>query len=179
MREIDALDYWEAQGSAYFRDLSMFGVLRDEVILRLLNEGRVLALDAGEALYTPGDPNDTFSIVLSGRLKSLMPRIDGGWALARCHEPGEDAGFVAMIALREHRPTLTTAEMNSVVLEISFDQFCLLHLVDPAAFGLMLINLTGGMARGVLSMAVVMAEQGRHLHKAYRLEREWRRERNS
>lgn len=178
MREIDALEYWEAQGSAFFRDLSLFGVLRDEVILRLLNEGRVIALDAGEVLYNPGDRNDSFSIVLSGRMKSFIPRFDGGWALARCHEPGEDAGFVPMIALRESRPALTSAELDSVVLEITFDQFCLLHLVDPAAFGLMLINLTGGMARGILSMAVVMAEQGRQLHKAYRLEREWRREGN-
>jgi|GEM_PF-706667 len=176
MREIDGLEYWQAQGSAYFRDLSMFGVLRDEVILRLLNEGRVIALDAGEVLYHFGDTNDSFSIVLSGKMKTFMPRMDGGWAIVRCHEPGEDVGFVPMIARKGDRPARTSAETDAVVLEITFDQFCLLHLIDPAAFGLLLINLTGGMARGVLSMAVVMAEQGRQLHKAYRLEREWRRQ---
>ncbi len=35
MRVLDAREYWEAQGSAYFHELSTFGALPDEVVLRL------------------------------------------------------------------------------------------------------------------------------------------------
>ncbi|MDC0661414.1 cyclic nucleotide-binding domain-containing protein [Marinobacter sp. SS21] len=175
MRELDAREYWEAQGPAYFHELSTFGALPDEVVRRLLLDGRVIQLDAGELLYNVRERSDAFYIVLSGKMNTIMPRSDGGWAIARCHEPGEDMGFVPMIALRD-RPARTSAEEASVVLEIRVDQFFQLHQDEPDAFGLMLLNLTRGMARAIISMATVMAEQEHQLHKAYLMELESRRQ---
>lgn len=166
MREIDALEFWQAQRSAYFHELSTFGALPDEVILRLLQDGRVIGLDAGELLYTAGERSETFFIVLSGALNSYMPRQDGGWALARRHEAGDDMGFVPMIALKD-RPASTTAEVDSVVVEISSDQFLQLHQQEPDAFGLMLLNLVRGMSRAIINMATMLAEQDNELHKTY------------
>ncbi len=166
MREIDALEFWQTQGPDYFRELSTFGALQDEVILRLLQGGRVIRLDAGEQLYTVGEPSDTFYIVLSGTVHTSMPRRDGGWTLARCHEPGDDMGFVPMIALRD-RPARTMAEVDSVVLEVSSGQFLELHQQEPDAFGVILLNLVRGMARAIISMASVLAEQDSQLHKTY------------
>jgi len=166
MREIDALEFWQAQGPAYFRELSSFGALPDAVILHLLQGGRVIRLDAGEQLYSVGERSEAFYIVLSGLVNTFMPRQDGGWTLARSHEPGDDMGFVPMIAL-EDRPAGTTADVDSVVLEISCGQFLELHEREPDAFGVVLLNLVRGMARAIISMATVLAEQDNQLHETY------------
>lgn len=173
MHEIDAREYWQAQSPAYFHELSTFGALPDDVIMRLLLDGKVIHLDAGEMIYDAGERSDTFYIVLSGRLNTFMPRPDGGWAIARCHEPGEDLGFVPMIALQE-RPARTTAEEDSVVVEITCEQFHKLHDEEPEAFGVILLNLTRGMARAVIGMASVLAEKDNQLHRAYMVDLESR-----
>ena len=105
-------------------------------------------------------------MVLRGWVNSSMPRLDGGWTLSRCHEPGDDMGFVPMIALVD-RPANTQAEVNSVVLEISCGQFLDLQQKEPDVFGLMLLNLVRGMARTVITMVSIMAEQDSQLHKVY------------
>ena len=166
MRENDAFDYWHGQGPDYFRELSTFGALPDEAVLRMLQKGRVISLEAGERLYAKGESSEAFYIVLSGRMNSWMPRRDGGWTLARCHEPGDDMGFVPMIALVD-RPANTQAEVNTVVLEISCGQFLDLQQKEPDVFGLMLLNLARGMARTVITMVSIMAERDSQLHKVY------------
>ncbi|MBW4934116.1 Crp/Fnr family transcriptional regulator [Marinobacter sp. F4206] len=166
MREIDALDYWQEKGPAYFSELSTFGALPEEPILRMLKKGRIIGLDAGERLYSVGEPSEAFYIVLSGIMNSWMPRKDGGWTLARCHEPGDDMGFVPMISLSD-RPATTKADEDSVVLEITCGHFLDLHLQEPEVFGLMLLNLTRGMARTIITMASMLAEQDSQLHRIY------------
>jgi len=166
MREHDALDYWHGQGPDFFRELSSFGALPEQAVLRMLQTGRVISLDAGEKLYSVGDHSDAFYIVLSGRMNSWMPRRDGGWSLARCHEPGDDMGFVPMIALVD-RPANTVAEVDSVVLEITCGQFLDLQQREPDVFGVMLLNLVRGMARTVITMVAMLAEQDTQLHKVY------------
>ena len=166
MRENDALDYWQSLGPDYCRELSTFGALPDESVLRMLKKGRVISLETREKLYSVGERSDAFYIVLSGRMNSWMPRRDGGWTLARCHEPGDDMGFVPMIALVD-RPATTTAEVDSVVLEITSSQFLDLQQSEPDVFGLMLLNLVRGMARTVITMVSMLAEQDTQLHKVY------------
>ncbi|WP_190294929.1 cyclic nucleotide-binding domain-containing protein [Marinobacter sp. R17] len=166
MREIDALEFWQAQGSAYFRELSTFGALQDDVVLQLLRQGRLIALETGEKLYDIGERSEAFYIILTGSVSTYMPRNDGGFTLARCHKPGDDMGFVPMIALT-NRPASTMADEPSVVLEITCGQFLDLHQQQPDAFGLMLLNLVRGMARAIINMAVMLEEQDSELHKTY------------
>lgn len=166
MREMDALEYWRMQGSAYFRELSTFGALPDEAILRLLKQGRVINLQAGERLYSVGERSEAFYIVLSGKFSTYMPRKDGGLTLARRHKPGDDMGFAPMIALSD-RPATTKADEASVALEISCGQFLDLHQQEPDAFGLMLLNLVRGMARTIITMASMLEEQGSQMHRIY------------
>ncbi|MEE2762159.1 MAG: Crp/Fnr family transcriptional regulator [Pseudomonadota bacterium] len=166
MRETDAHDYWQEQGSDYFRELSTFGAIPDEAVLRMFEKGRVISLEAGERLYEVGERSEAFYIVLSGKMNSWMPRKDGGWTLARCHEPGDDMGFVPMISLSD-RPATAKAEEDSVILEISCGHFLDLHQSEPDVFGLMLLNLVRGMARTIITMASMLAEQDTQLHKVY------------
>lgn len=157
MHTVDGLQLWEALGPAYFRELSSFGALPDEVIRNLLEDGRVISLDAGDTLYTAGNCSDAFYIILRGAINTFMP-YQGGWSLVRCHEVGEDMGFAAMIALRD-RAASTIAKVDSVVLEITSSHFFTFHERKPNAFGLMLLNLTRGMARAIIDMATVLAEK--------------------
>lgn len=166
MHQMDALAYWQAMGAGYFRELSTFGALPDEVILRLLTGGRVLGLEVGQSLYAVGDRSDTFYIVLSGKISTWMPRRDGGLTLVRCHRPGDDLGFVPMIALAS-RPASTWADEASVVLEISCGLFLDFQQQEPDAFGLMLLNLVRGMARSVITLASMLAEKDSQLHMVY------------
>jgi len=166
MQLIDSDEYWQSQRAAYFQELSSFGAMPETVVRRLVQEGRVVRLEAGEVLYTAGEPSHSFFIVLSGTVHSYMPRKDGGWALARCHQAGDDMGFVPMIALCE-RPASTIAEEESTVVEISSDQFLLLHEQDPDAFGLLLLNLVRGMARAIINMAGMLADLNAELHTTY------------
>lgn len=55
-------------------------------------------------------------------MNSYQPRKDGGWALARSHLPGDDVGFVTMIAVCD-RMAKAIAEEKSTILEISSGQF--------------------------------------------------------
>ncbi|MBV1788212.1 cyclic nucleotide-binding domain-containing protein [Marinobacterium sp. D7] len=157
MKVIDAREYWQAQGTAYFQELSAFGALPERVVHRLLLDGRLISLAAGETLYTSGDPAASFFIVLQGVINNYMPRKDGGRVFARRHEPGDDMSFIPMIALCD-RPSIAIAEEASVVVEISSDQFLVLHQQEPDAFGLMLINLVRGTARAFLVLARMLAD---------------------
>ncbi|MBR9884896.1 MAG: cyclic nucleotide-binding domain-containing protein [Oceanospirillales bacterium] len=157
MKTIDAQTYWQTKGVAYFRELSSFGALADSVIQELLLNGRVIQLDDGEMLYSAGEPAQSFFIILSGIINNYMPRESGGRVLARRHEPGDDMSFIPMIALCD-RPSIAIAEGETVVVEISADQFLMLHQQEPDAFGLMLINLVRGTARAFLVLAKMMAE---------------------
>ncbi|OAN87990.1 hypothetical protein A8B84_04955 [Marinobacter sp. EhC06] len=158
MHETDGLDFWEAKGISYFRELSSFGALPDEIILYLLREGKLISLDVGDTLYSRGDRSDAFYIVLEGASETFMAGKKDRWSFVRCHEAGEDMGFAAMIALRD-RAAMTVAKSQSVVLEVSSDLFFQLHGKDPDAFGLMMLNLTRGMARAIINMAYALAKK--------------------
>ena len=176
MQQLDAREFWQAQKPEYFRELSTFGAMPEDVILRTLEDGKVIQLNAGELLYDAGDRSEGFYIVLTGCVNTCMPSDDGNWTLARIHKPGDDMGFVPMIALTD-RPGRTMAETDAVVLEITAGQFFDLHQQEPDAFGLMLLNLVRGMARAVINMATMLEEQDRELHKAYSIRTEHGRDR--
>lgn len=166
MQNIDGRHYWHMREPAYFSALSTFGAMPETVIRRLLEKGRVLKLQKGERLYDAGERSDSFYVVLEGDVNTYMPGEEGGWTLARLHKPGDDMGFVPMIALTD-RPGKTVAETDAVVLEITSGQFFDLHQQEPDAFGLMILNLVRGMARAVINMANMLEEQDRELQRAY------------
>ncbi|MFG0396598.1 cyclic nucleotide-binding domain-containing protein [Pseudomonas sp. zbq_4] len=157
MQQIDAQDLWRKLGPAYFRELSTFGAIQDAVLLNMLLSCRVLQLNSGEVLYSLGDRTGFFYIVLQGSINNFIPGQDGTMVLSRHHEPGDDLGFVHMISLSDRTAT-AIAEEDAVILEISIEQFFMLHEQEPDAFGLILLNLARGMARTILRMADKLVE---------------------
>ncbi|WP_193161196.1 cyclic nucleotide-binding domain-containing protein [Microbulbifer hainanensis] len=167
METVDALALWQQFGPAYFRELSTFGALPEDVILSLLTNGRAIRLNKGEVLYSVGDKSESFFVVLSGTIDTNEERNGNRGALVRRHRAGDDLGFVPMIALID-RPGSATAQTDSIVVEISSEQFLKLHQQNPDAFGLLLLNLARGMARAVLKAGNTLAELRLQINAAYR-----------
>ncbi|TNB81464.1 cyclic nucleotide-binding domain-containing protein [Pseudomonas sp. Fig-3] len=163
MQQIDARELWRELGPAYFRELSTFGAMQDAVLLNMLIAGRVLQLERGEILYTLGERTGFFYIVIRGSINNFVPGQDGSMVLSRHHEPGDDLGFVHMISLN-NRTATAIAEEDAVILEVSIEQFFVLHEQEPDAFGLLLLNLTRGMARTIIRMADKIVELDKKLY---------------
>ncbi|MFC6671747.1 Crp/Fnr family transcriptional regulator [Marinobacterium aestuariivivens] len=164
MKEIDAQALWQARGPAFFRELSTFGALSDRVVRRILVEGRVLQLDRGEVLYRAGDAVQSFYVVLRGSL-SMYVCDEDHYALARRHLQGEQLGFVPMIGLHDHTATAVGAEDETLLVEISADQFYELHVSEPDDFGLLLLNLAREMARAIGALSRTIVELSLQMQK--------------
>ncbi|MNG16003.1 DNA-binding transcriptional dual regulator Crp [compost metagenome] len=137
--------------------------MQDAVLLSMLIAGRVLQLERGEVLYNLGDRTGVFYIVIRGSINNFVPGQEGSMVLSRHHEPGDDLGFVHMISLN-NRTATAIAEEDAVILEVSIEQFFVLHEQEPDAFGLLLLNLTRGMARTILRMADKIVEMDKKLY---------------
>ncbi|NVK40393.1 MAG: Crp/Fnr family transcriptional regulator [Oceanospirillaceae bacterium] len=156
MKSVDGETLLHTLGPEYFRELSTFGALSDRVVRRLLCEGDIFELDAGEVVYRPGERTDSFYVVLRGAMNLYVCNNQLN-ALTRPHLRGEEFGFVAMIALHDRTATAVAAEDHTLVVKVSADQFYELHVSEPDEFGLLLLNLAREMARavGTLSRAIL------------------------
>jgi CRP-like cAMP-binding protein len=156
MKSIDGQALWHALGARHFREMSTFGALPDSTVQRLLAEGKVWQLDKGEVLYRAGDRVYSFFVVISGKLAMYICAEDQH-AFSRHHIRGEEVGFVAMIGLHDRVSTAVAAE-ETLVVEISSDQFLELHISEPEAFGLLLLNLSREMARGIRQLSSIIVQ---------------------
>ena len=143
-------------GMEYFQGASVFGALSETAIEFLLKNGRVLELDKGDVVYSPGDKGDKFYVVLQGTL-SFYQFYLGEFAYIRDHLYGEEMGFVAMVALHDRIGKAVAAE-DGYVLEISCGLFHELHEKLPNDFGLFLLNLSREMARTIREVSNIIVE---------------------
>ncbi|MCP4282837.1 MAG: Crp/Fnr family transcriptional regulator [Gammaproteobacteria bacterium] len=134
-------------GLDYLKGCSTFGALSDEGIEYLLEQGRLFQLDEGDWLFKLDDPGDRFYIILKGSFR-FFKHHHGKRTYIRDHVFGEELGFIAMIALHNRRGSAQAAE-ECIVLEISTLLFNELHIARPTDFGLLLLNLSRGMARRI------------------------------
>ncbi len=160
MKSVDGESLLQALGPEFFRELSTFGALSDRVIRRLLCEGSIVELEAGEVVYRAGERTDSFYVVLSGAM-NLYVSNDHLHVLTRPHLRGEEFGFVPMIALHDRTATAVAAQAGTLVVKITADQFHELHVSEPDDFGLLLLNLAREMARavGALSQSILQLSE--------------------
>ncbi|WP_020682269.1 Crp/Fnr family transcriptional regulator [Marinobacterium rhizophilum] len=156
MKTIDGQVLWHSLGAAHFREMSCFGALPDSTVLRLLTEGQVWQLDKSDVLFRAGDSVNSFFVVISGNLAAYICDEDQH-AFTRLHGAGEEVGFVAMIGLHERIGTMVATE-ETLLVEITADQFLELHMSEPEAFGVLLLNLTREMARGIRKLNNVIVQ---------------------
>ena len=147
MQIVDADAVIEDLGFAYFRELSTFGALSDEVIRDLLTQGKIERLQKGEYIAHFAEEADDFQVVLQGRL-AYYKRFEGHDVLTRYFGQGEQAGFDEMIGLIVRDGTDVAVE-DSLILSISSSQFHDLHINYPAEFGILMITLARELAREI------------------------------
>lgn len=136
-----------AFGLPYFRELSTFGALSDEIIVDLLNHGTITHLARGEYISRTEEIVNTFQVVLQGRM-AYYKSFAGRDVLTRHFCQGQQVGFDEMIGMIAQNGTDIATE-DSIILEISSEQFYRLHLDYPADFGLFMINLARELAREI------------------------------
>ncbi len=147
MKTLDAAEVIDRLGIAYLQELSTFGALTEEVIIELLQHGRVEQLEKGEYIAHFGEVAADFQVVLQGSL-AYYKRFEGHDVLTRYFRQGEQLGFDEMIGLIVRDGTDVAAE-DSLILNISSSQFYKLHVEHPAEFGIFMINLARELAREI------------------------------
>ena len=157
MKALSAEDLYQTLPPGYFEELSTFGALPETVVTRLLTEGNIFELSQGEALYKTGDMVEEFFVVLTGNVE-LFHYYHEKPSLTHCYGPGQQIGFVGMIALHERKGT-AIAKQESCILSISTQQFFDLRQSAPDAFGLLMLNLAREMARTIGELGDLIAKR--------------------
>ena len=147
MVTIAADDVIDKFGIGYFHELSTFGALSDETILELLRGGTIIQLKKGEYIARFNEEASEFQVVLSGKL-AYYKRYEGHDVLTRFFCRGEQVGFDLMIGLLDSDGTDVAVE-DSLLLNISSQQFYDLHVDYPAEFGILMVNLARELAREI------------------------------
>jgi len=147
MKILDADQTIETLGADYLNELSTFGALSNDVISDLLRNGVVRSYRRGEYLTRIGELAEGFQVLLRGRI-AYYKRFEDCDVLTRTFEQGEQLGFDLMIGLTTHNGTDVMLE-DSLLLDISSQQFFKLHVDFPADFGLLMINLSRELAREI------------------------------
>lgn len=147
MNILNAAETLDSLGADFLRELSTFGALSDDVIVDMLTKGVVRQYDKGEYVTRLGQIAEEFQVVLRGKV-AFYKRFDDCSVLTRTFNQGEQLGFDLMIGLSRHNGTDVMLE-DSLILDVSSEQFFKLHVVFPKDFGLLMINLSRELAREI------------------------------
>ena len=146
----------ENLGLSYLKDLSTFGALSGQMIIDMLSLGKIRQLKKGEYLARYGELAETFQVVLQGRF-AFYKHSDDRDVLTRYFNSGEQMGFDLMLAMIEHNG-IDVAMEDSIILDVSSDQFLELHQKYPVDFGLLMINLTRELSREIAMLENVIGD---------------------
>jgi len=156
MRTLTLSELYKSFSSEHIQGLSTFGALPADVVARLLAEGEIFELEPDEILYQVGSPVDEFYVILSGTVV-LYHHYHDKPAVTHYYGPGQQIGFVGLIALHTRKGTAVAKE-KCCMLSISSKQYYELHGTSPEAFGLLTLNLAREMARTIGEMGDLIAE---------------------
>jgi len=143
----DADEVIEELGWTCLNELSTFGALSNNVISNLMQNGVIRHYQKGEYVVRVDQVAEDFQVILRGRV-AYYRCFDGRDVLTRCFDQGEQMGFDQMIGLLKQNGT-DVAQEDSLIVDISGEQFFKLHVDFPADFGLLMINLAREMAREI------------------------------
>jgi signal-transduction protein with cAMP-binding, CBS, and nucleotidyltransferase domain len=143
-------------GMPYFRELSTFGALSDQVIKEILERGTITSIAKGEYIDRIGQPVNEFQVVLQGKI-AYYKHFEGHDVLTRYFSKGEQMGFDQMIGLIPYAGTDVAAQ-DSLILDVSHTQFYDLHENYPEDFGLLMINLARELSREITMLEDVIGD---------------------
>ena len=147
MKIRDADETVKELGWTCLNELSTFGALSNNVIADLLQNGVVRQYQKGEYVARVDQVANDFQVILRGRV-AYYRCFDGCDVLTRYFNQGEQMGFDQMIGLLKQNGT-DVAQEDSLIVDISGEQFFKLRVDFPDDFGLLMINLAREMAREI------------------------------
>ena len=156
MKIRDADESIKELGWSCLNELSSFGALSNDVIADVLKNGVIRHYQKGEYVARMDQVADDFQVILRGRV-AYYRRFDGCDVLTRYFDQGEQMGFDQMIGLLKQNGT-DVAQEDSLVLDISCQQFFKLRIDFPGDFGLLMINLAREMAREIEILETVIGK---------------------
>lgn len=156
MNVLDAAETIEKLGFPYLRELSTFGALSDEVIIDLLTNGVIKHYARGEYIARLDEVASEFQVVLQGKF-AFYKHGEESDVLTRYFCAGDQVGFDLMIGLIPHNG-IDVATEESLLLDISSEQFYDLHVNFPADFGLLMINLARELSREIALLEDVIGK---------------------
>jgi CRP-like cAMP-binding protein len=157
MRELSCQNLLAQRNLSSFSSASVFGALPESSIRWLLERGRIRALDEGEYLFSPGEPGNSFHVILQGRVAYYKYHLDR-YAFIRDYEVGEQIGFMSLIALH-NRVGRAEAYAGTIALEIDSALFHAFHEEQPLEFGILMLNLAREMARTLRAVDNLLVEK--------------------
>ena len=147
MKILNADETIKELGWTCLNELSTFGALSNNVIADLLQNGVIRQYQKGEYVARVDQVANDFQVILRGRV-AYYRCFDGCDVLTRYFNQGEQMGFDQMIGLLKQNGT-DVAQKDSLIVDISGEQFFKLRVDFPADFGLLMINLAREMAREI------------------------------
>lgn len=159
MKLISSEELLQDRELASFSNASVFGALPEASMLWLLQNGKIHALEQGDYIFTPGQPGDSFHVILDGKI-SYSKFHEGRYAYIKDYKTGEQIGFMSLIALHD-RVGRAEAQPHTITLEIDSKLFHEFHNQFPMEFGILLLNLAREMARTLRSVDNIIVESSR------------------
>ncbi len=156
MEILDAGETIETLGLPYLQELSTFGALSDEIIVDLMTNGVIRRYVRGEYITRLNQIASEFQVVLQGRF-AFYKHSEESDVLTRFFCAGEQMDFDLMIGLIPHNG-IDVATEDSLILDISSEQFYSLRVNFPSDFGLLMINLARELAREISMLEDVIGK---------------------
>ena len=134
-------------GLDHLRALAIFSELSDRVIVDMLHQGSINQLVKSEYIIHVEEEAGDFQILLQGKL-AYYKHCEDHHVLTRYFEQGEQMGFDEMIGLIKRDGTDVAVE-DSLLLNVSCEQFYQLHKKHPGEFGIFMLNLSLDLAHEI------------------------------
>ncbi|MFW1678602.1 Crp/Fnr family transcriptional regulator [Pontibacter sp. JAM-7] len=161
MQQVDAGQVIDQLGIEYFKNASTLGALSNLALEAVLRQGQLLELNQGDVLFKAGEKGDSFYVVLNGSI-AYYRSLNSHKEYLRDYLFGAEIGFVSMVALLPRQGT-AVANKESLVVKVTNDLFYELHCEHPLDFGILLLNLSREMARTIVTMSGMLAQE-KHEH---------------
>lgn len=122
------------------RKIPLFQHVKDED-LDCLGEVEVIDAPAGTSLFSPGDTDLAFWVLLEGEIRAVKPEADGGTTLLGALKEGETFGEVPLLTGAQAAPVHVETLADSTVLRIEGPAFWNLMSTCPVVRAGVLANM--------------------------------------
>ncbi|MCG8555942.1 MAG: cyclic nucleotide-binding domain-containing protein [Proteobacteria bacterium] len=155
----------------HLRKLTLFKDVDGESLAHLASELPVLALYAGSAIVTEGEPARDMYLVLSGEVEVVKSRSDSGSTRVALLGAGDWFGESALVHSGPRTATVRTVAPSSVLQLPAARTEQVLSEHDPRAYATFLRNIVRELLRRLRAADSLIAHNSDRLAEQYVLER--------